>query len=216
MPPRLCYDVEIQYTGEEEINTVIDIVDTIDTIHRSSRVYGKPQPNNLNTAKQQEAKPKKQFNIKPNNKTTKELKKQTWFPCGGDRYMARNCPSQNDKGKGKTNVKKGETSKLVEQLSEYKEVYCNTLEFKTYVAAKVKATSLSTIKAHHALEGNMFINGKKARVVFDTGTIGANLISATFVTTHGIPCTAMKEPTKILIAMKGTPSESHKEWTVDP
>ena len=61
----------------------------------------------------------------------------------------------------------------------------------------------------------MFINGKEARVLFDTGTIGANLISAAFVTTHGIPCTAMKEPTKILMAMKGSQSESHKECTVD-
>ena len=63
----------------------------------------------------------------------------------------------------------------------------------------------------------MFINGKEARVLFDTGIIGANLISAAFVTTHGIPCTAMnlKEPTKILMAMKGSQSESHEECTVD-
>ena len=60
----------------------------------------------------------------------------------------------------------------------------------------------------------MFVNGK-ARVLFDTGTIGANLISVAFVTTHGIPCTAMKEPTKILMAMKGSQSESHKVCTVD-
>jgi len=61
----------------------------------------------------------------------------------------------------------------------------------------------------------MFINGKEAKVLFDTGTIGASLISATFVTTHGIPCIEMKEPTKILMAMKGSRSESNKECTVD-
>ena len=41
------------------------------------------------------------------------------------------------------------------------------------------------------------------------------MISAAFITTHGIPCTAMKEPTKILMAMKGSRSESHKKCTVD-
>jgi len=61
----------------------------------------------------------------------------------------------------------------------------------------------------------MFNNGKEARVLFDTETIGANLISETFVTTHGIPCTLMKEPTKILRAMKGLLSQSHEECTVD-
>jgi len=61
----------------------------------------------------------------------------------------------------------------------------------------------------------MFINGKEAKVLFDTGTIGASLISAIFIATHGIPCIEMKEPTKILIAMKGSRSESNKECTVD-
>ena len=89
------------------------------------------------------------------------------------------------------------------------------MEFESYTAARVKATRPSTIRAHHGLEGTMFINGKEARVLFDIGTIGANLISGAFVTTHGIPCTAMKEPTKILMAMKGSRSESHKECTVD-
>jgi len=40
------------------------------------------------------------------------------------------------------------------------------------------------IKAQNALEGTMFINGKEAKVLFDTGMIGANLISARFVTTY--------------------------------
>jgi len=78
-----------------------------------------------------------------------------------------------------------------------------------------KTTCPTTIKAVHALEGTMFINGKEPKVLFDTGTIGASLISAAFVTTHGIPCIQMKEPTKILMAMKGSRSETNKECTVD-
>jgi len=112
--------------------------------------------------------------------------------------MAKDWPSKKDKGKGK--VKKEATSNVATELSEYDKVYINTLEFESYAAAKT--TRPTTMKAHYALEGTMFINGKEAKALFDTQTIGANLISAAIVTTHGIPCTEMKEPTKILMAMK--------------
>jgi len=125
--------------------------------------------------------------------------------------MAMDCPSKKDKGKAK--VKKEASSNLATELCEYDEVYINALEIESYVATKT--IHPTTIKGHHALEGTMFINGKEAKVLFDTGTIGASLISAAFVTTHGIPCIEMKEPTKILMAMKGSRSESNKEGTVD-
>jgi len=125
--------------------------------------------------------------------------------------MAKDCPSKKDKGKAK--VKKQASSNLATELCEYDEVYINALEIESYVATN--ATRPTTIKALHALEGTMFINGKEAKIMFDTGTIGASLISATFVTTHGIPCIEMKEPTKILMAMKGSRSESNKDCTVD-
>jgi len=41
------------------------------------------------------------------------------------------------------------------------------------------------------------------------------VISATFVTTHGIPCKESKEATQILMAMKGSRYESSKECTVN-
>jgi len=98
--------------------------------------------------------------------------------------MAKDCPNKKDKGKAK--VKKEATSNAATELSEYDEVYINTLEFKSYAAAKT--THSTTIKTHHALEGTMFINGREAKVLFDTETRGANLISTAFGTTHGIPC----------------------------
>jgi len=61
----------------------------------------------------------------------------------------------------------------------------------------------------------MLIYGKKARVQFDTGTIGTNLISTVFVITYGIKCTQMEKPTCILMAMKGSKSGSQKECLVD-
>ena len=217
MHTRLRQDVEVQYTGEADINTVIATVERIDSIHRSIGTYGKAQYDKSlnNTAKKQEPKPKKKFNIKLKANTTKKPKKRTCFTCGGKGHIARKCPSKNEKGKGKAPHKKEGDFNLAEQHREYEEVYINALKFESYGAAKVITTRPSAIKAHQALEGTMFINGKEARALFDTGTMGTNLISAAFVTTHGIPCTGMKEPTKILMAMKGSQSESHKECTDD-
>ena len=59
------------------------------------------------------------------------------------------------------------------------------------------------------------INGKEVRVLFDTGTIGTNLITAAFVTTHGISCKEMENLTKIHIAMKGSRPESQKDCIVN-
>ena len=216
MHPRLRQDTEVQYDGKTDINEVIAIAERMDSIHGSTGAYGKDSySKQTNTTKKQEPKPKKHFHIKAKNVANKEQKKKTCFTCGGEGHMSRNCPSKNDKGKGKATAKKEATSNLAEPHREYAELYINTLEFERYAAVKTKTARPATIKAHHALEGTMFINGKEARVLFDTGTIGAYLISAGFVTTHGIPCSTMNEPTKILMAMKGSRSESEKEYVVN-
>ena len=178
--------------------------------------YGKDNySKQANTTKKQEQKPKKEFSIKGKAVGNKEQKKKTCYTCSGEGHMSRNCPSKNNKAKRKPPAKKEATSNLAEQHNKYEEVYINTLKFESYATAKTKTAHPATIKVHHTLKGTMFINGKVARVLFDTGTIGANLISAAFVTTHGIPCTTMKEPTKILMAMKGSRSESQKEYLVN-
>jgi len=215
MHPRLRQDVETQYTGDEDINTVIAMAERLDSIHRSTGAYGKDrydkQPKEP-TNKKTDHKPKKKFHNDGNFAKKKEQRKKgACFTCGGEGHMAKDCPSKKDKGKAK--VKKEASSNLATELREYDEVYINALEIESYVATKT--TRPTTIKALHALEGTMFINGKEAKVLFDTGTIGASLISAAFVTTHGIPCIEMKEQTKILMAMKGSRSESNKECTVD-
>ena len=127
--------------------------------------------------------------------------------------MVNDCPSKKEKEKMK--LQKETISNLATELNKYEEVYINTLEFKSYAAAKT--TCLMTIKAHHSLEGTMFINGKKPKVQCDSGTKGASLsqVRTAFVTTHGLPCIEMNKPSKMLIAIKGSRSKSHKEWTLD-
>jgi len=216
MHPRLRQEVETQYTGDEDSNTVITRAERLDSIHRSTGAYGKErydnQPKESTHNKNTEHKPKKKFNNDGNSAKRKEQRKKgACFACGGEGHMAKDCPSKKDKGK--TKVKKEALSNLATELCEYDEVYINALDIESYVATKT--TRPTTIKALPALEGTMFINGKEAKVLCDTGTIGASLISAAFVTTHCIPCIEMKEPIKILMAMKGSRSESNKECTVD-
>lgn len=118
--------------------------------------------------------------------------------------------NKNNKGKGKAAAKKEGTLNMAEQHGEYDEIYINTLELESYAVTKVKATHPSTVKVLHTLEGTMFINVKEAIFMFDTETIEANKLSALFVTTHRIPCTAMKEPTEVLIAKKVSRSDTYK------
>jgi len=50
---------------------------------------------------------------------------------------------------------------------------------------------------HHTswlLVGTIDLNRKEAKVLFDTGTIGDNIVSTHFVGTHRIPCIEMAQP----------------------
>jgi len=65
------------------------------------------------------------------------------------------------------------------------EVYIHATEIESYATAQT--TRPANIKPHGSLEGKIHLNRKEAKVVFDTGTIGANIVSAHFVTIDGIP-----------------------------
>ena len=145
---------------------------------------------------------------KPTQQASNRSTEQQCFTCDGKGHMAKDCPSK--KSDRKTEVKKETSSNPAEQVSQTEELYINAIEIESYAAAG--ATLPASIKSNHALEGTVYINGKEARVLFDTGTIGANLISAAFVTTHGIPCKEMEKPTKIHRAMKESRSESQKDY----
>jgi len=60
-----------------------------------------------------------------------------------------------------------------------------------------------------ALEFTININGKPARVLADTGTIGGTLISNKFVTTHNIPYRARKNPVRLKMAVNESRSTSN-------
>src|SRR5882757_7290563 len=61
-----------------------------------------------------------------------------------------------------------------------------------------------TEKPFQVLEFTILINGKKARALADTGTIGGTLLSNRFVTSNNIPYTPCKNPVNLKMAVKGS------------
>jgi len=86
-----------------------------------------------------------------------------------------------------------------EELNEYGSV----LSFKTTVGTPLKTQPFK------ALEFTIVINGKSARALADTGTIGGTLISNRFVTTNNIRYIAKRKPVVLKKAVKGSRSTSN-------
>ena len=137
MHPRLQQDVETQYTGDEDINTIIAMAERLDSINQSTGAYGKERYDKQSkdtTHKKPEHKPNKKFNNDDNaTKEKEQRKKGACLTCGGEGHMPKDCANKKDKGKAKVN--KEAISNVVTELSEYDEININTLEFESYAAA---------------------------------------------------------------------------------
>jgi len=129
--------------------------------------------------------------------------------------MSKDCPSKKDdkQGKGKAIKKEARSNNDEYEQDSIDAVYMHATEIESYATAQT--TRPVNLKPHGSLEETIHLNGKEAKLLFDTGTIGANIVSAHFVTTHGIPCIEMAKPTKIDMAMKGSRSESQKKCSVE-
>jgi len=129
--------------------------------------------------------------------------------------MSKECPSNKDdnKGKGKAIKKEARSNNVEYEQHSMDEVYIHTTEIESYATAQT--TRPANLKPHGSLEGTIHLTGKEAKVLFDTGTIGANIVRPHVVTTHGIPCINMAKLTKINMAMEGSRSESQKEYSVE-
>jgi len=129
--------------------------------------------------------------------------------------MSKECPSKKDdkKGKGKAIKKETRLKNVKYEQDSMDEVYIHATEIESYATAQT--TRPANIKPHGSLEGTIHLNRKEVKVLFHTATIGANIVSPHFFTTHGIPCNEMAKPTKIHMALKGSRSESQKECSVE-
>jgi len=84
----------------------------------------------------------------------------------------------------------------------------------TYRRVVTVGTPLKT-QPFKALKFTILINGKSARALADTGTIGGTLISNRFVTRNNIPYIAKKKPVVLKMAVKGSRSTSNYGCNVE-
>ena len=116
------------------------------------------------------------------------------------------------KGKGKQTLKKAAVNiaECDSSESETTEVWINSTNVPTNVTEPISSykTQSLGIKPSTALEGRIRIAGQEARVLFDTGAIGRDIISATFVLTYRIPTKEMKQPVVVHMGMMGSCSNS--------
>jgi len=129
------------------------------------------------------------------------------FYCGQSGHMANECP----KKEVKTNhVRPSEESPDSSQ-GHYEPDTDSTDELDGSGSVRTYKTTVGTPKDRpfQALEFTININGKPARALADTGTIGGTLISNKFVTPHNIPDTARKNPRTLKMAVKGSRSTSN-------
>jgi len=129
------------------------------------------------------------------------------FYCGESGHMANECQ------KKELNTNHVRLSKESPDSSEgeYEPDTDSTEELDGRGSVRTFKPTVGTPKDRRfeALEFTININGKPARSIADTGTIGGTLISNKFVTIHNIPDTARKNPVTLKMAVKGSRSTSN-------
>lgn len=190
----------------------------------SSRPRNPPTLSKNTTKNTPSSKPKAKFGAKKPKASKKPSKAEmdrrkkdgACFYCGEQGHMANDCPKKEIKTNKVTTMdgdSEEEDSEDDEQDedSEDEEVYVGYIAYtgRTSTPPTTAKTSLSSDSLGtppQALEAYIDINGNRARVLFDTGTVGISLVSNRFVTTHQIPYEPLEKPQTLKMAVKGSRS----------
>jgi len=122
------------------------------------------------------------------------------FYCGESGHMANECP----KTEVKTNHVRLSEESPDSSEGEYEPDTGSTQELDGSGSVRTFNTTVGTLKDRpfQAREFTININGKRARALTDTGTIGGTLIFNKCITTQNIPYTARKNPVTLKIVVK--------------
>jgi len=218
MHAKLRQQAELIYDEDDIFKQLIKDVERIDAVLRDTGVYkNEKREYSSRGSKPKDGHKSKGKSAKRYNKQHKDDRKAepSCYSCIGKGHMSKECPSKKDdkKGEGKAMEKEARSNHVEYEQYSMDEVYIHATEIESYATAQT--TSPANLKPHGSLEGTINLNGKEAKVLFDTGTIGANIVSAHFVTTHGIQFIETAKYTKIHMAMNGSRSESQKECSVE-
>jgi len=162
---------------------------------KKANTYRKPcttsTPRNTGKGKAPE---KKRTYTKSNKPSKAEMDRRkaegACFYCGESGHMTNECL----KKEVETNHVRLSEESPDSSEGEYEPDTNSTEELDGSGTVRTNKTTVATPKDRpfQTLEFTININGKPARALADTGTIGGTLISNKFVTTHNIPYTARK------------------------
>jgi len=179
---------------------------------KKENTYGKPSTTSTSRKTGKGKAPAmKRTNTKSNKPSKAEMDRRmaegACFYCGESGHMANECP----KKEVKTNHVRLSEESPDSSEGEYEPDTDRAEELDGSGSVRTYKTTVGTPKDRlfQALEFTININGKPARDLADTGTIGGTLISNKFVTTHNIPYTARKNPVTLKMAVKGSRSTSN-------
>ena len=236
MDSKLRRNVEPQIRETDTWDQIVQLAERYDaTMYKTGAYKGSGGNQNQTTRTQ---KPKKEYNNnpKPTNskgkgkapakkKTSQKNKKPSkaemdrrkaegdCFYCGEAGHIANDCP----KKEVKTN--RVRISEDTDSEANYEEDSDNTEELDGENSIITFKTTVGQPKGmdkpFQALEFTILVNGKKARALADTGTIGGTLLSNRFVTSNNIPYKPRKTPVNLKMAVKGSRSTSNYSSTVD-
>jgi len=179
---------------------------------KKQHTYRKPSTTSTprNTGKGK-APAKKRTYTKSNKPSKAEMDRRkaegACFYCGQSGHMA----NEGLKKEVKTNHVRFSEERPDSSEGEYEPDTDRTEELDGSGSVRTYKNTVGTPKDRpfQALEFTININGKPAKTLADSGTIGGTLISNKFVTTHNIPYTARKNPVTLKMAVKGSQSTSN-------
>ena len=240
MDPRQRQNVEPQIREAHTWDQIVQLAERYDTTMYKTGAY-RGKGGNQNTGSRMQA-PKRQFNNdvtnrtlakgkgkgkvpakrKPTQKNQKPTKAEmdrrkaegACFYCGEKGHMANESPKkevnsnhvrlseETDSSEAEYEAESDETEDLDGENS--------IITFKTTVGHPKNEK-----KPLQALEFTIMVNGKPARALADTGTIGGTRLTNHFVTTNNIPYKPRKNPVNLKIAVKGSRSTGNYSVIVD-
>ena len=136
------------------------------------------------------------------------------FYCGEKGHMANECPKKEVKS-NHVRLSEETDSSEVEYEAESDETEDLDGENSIIIFKTTVRQPKNEKKPFQALEFTIMVNGKPARALADTGTIGGTLLSNRFVTTNNIPYKPRKNPVNLKMAVKGSGSTSNYSVIVD-
>jgi len=234
MDSRLRRNVEPQLIPEDTWDQIVAVAERYDATTYRTRGYkgtdrSQASSSKPHTSKKENTYPKPSTTLTPRNtcKGKAPAKKRTYtkcnkpskaemdcreaegacFYCGESGHMANECPKKEVKT---PHVHLSEESPDSSE-GEFEPDTDRTEELDSSGSIRTYQTTVGTPKNRpfQALKFTINNNGKPARALADTGTIGGTLISNKFVTIHNIPYTARKNPVTLKMVVKGSRSTSN-------